>query len=104
MSARRDGLAETIHSCICEESLIDHLEYRGRCLRAAESILEDFAVVQLPTQNADLTWTAAGGREVTYDSHDNQVWYGLLALDPQDARSVAAAMIAAANHANEATP
>ena len=35
----RDELAQTIHSCICEESLNDCLEWRGKCLKAAEEAL-----------------------------------------------------------------
>lgn len=39
-TASCDALAQIIHSRICEESLDDHLEYRGRCIRAAEAILD----------------------------------------------------------------
>lgn len=35
----RDELAQVIHSRICEESLDDCLEWRGKCVKAAEETL-----------------------------------------------------------------
>lgn len=39
MSTERDDLAQIIHSRICEESLDDCLEWRGKCVKAGEEIL-----------------------------------------------------------------
>ncbi|MDJ0413826.1 hypothetical protein [Rhodococcus opacus] len=64
----------------------------------AESDAVGYATVKLPERNVNGEWPAGRG-VVYYDSNDHEIWYGTYNRTPEQARAAAAALIAAAEHA-----
>lgn len=63
-----------------------------------------FAIVKLPKPNKYDQWEIGKGPNhpvVYYDSGFDEIWYGSTAIDRQDSRAVAAALLAAANFADQ---
>ncbi|MDV2475131.1 hypothetical protein F8M49_21115 [Rhodococcus zopfii] len=101
----RDELASQIHGAICETNLDDCLEWRGRCVKAAEVILARYGVVELP----EVDYCAVGELALIDDKRASVQVYITPDLitsktlgqwsNPGGLRTLAAVLLAAANRA-----
>jgi hypothetical protein len=92
-----EGIAQIIHSRICEENIDECLEWGGRCAKAAAEIADaGFAVVRLPEPDPQGCYSAGGGTRVMVTS-DGQITNGYaIRENATEARALAAALLAAA--------